>query len=187
MGAFGAGISLAIASSILLLIVSSVVAFNGWPDDLNGASEPEVARLSQARQAASAAATRPVALPRPVASASSGDAVRAAHRRGRTSRGSDDAAANVPGTDTAGQVAPASSTEPASPSPSSSSGDPVAKVVPTTQVGDAVRDTTGAVADTVAPVAPSVGGALQSVGAAGADAVDQVGQTVDDVVGKVLP
>jgi hypothetical protein len=163
VGAFGAGVSLAIASSILLLIVSSVVAFRGWPDDLNGTSEPDVASLSEAPEAstASGGATAALALPQ------------AAVRSAATSRSARVDPAGGPGTG-AGQTSPSAgtgegsspSTASATPSAGPATGGPVhGKTDAVGQVTDVVRDTTGAVGD----------------------AVDEVAGTVDDAVGKILP
>lgn len=178
VGAFGAGISLAVASSLMLLVVSSVIAFKGWPDDLSGAAEPEMAALLGA--AASSAPAEPVvvALPRPAApSISTGDRDGAAP--GIASAGSEPSSSGGVGE----QTSPSgTATSGSAPLPGDTSGVP-ADTDPAGQVGaavgevtDAVRDTTSAVAGTVAPVAPSVGGALQSVGAAGADTVDGAAQ-----------
>ncbi len=191
LGALGAGTSLAVASSIMLLVVSSVIAFNGWPDDLSGASAPEMAALSQASSAASQATPAVVALPQPVTrrtpSAATPDRLRDTNRSSRSDvpspvavGGDEDVA--VGGDDQAAVVGD----EPGAPSPApDGSSDVTAEVDPVREVGDALRETTDVLrqttstaADVVAPVAPSVGGALQSVGAAGADTVDGVVESV---------
>lgn len=183
LGAFGAGTSLAVASSIMLLVVSSVIAFNGWPDDLSGASAPEMAALSQGSSAASQAIPAVVALPQPVTrgtpSAATPDRLRDTNRSSRS---------DVPSPVTVGgdEQAAVIGDEPGAPSPApDGSSDITAEVDPVREVGDALRETTDVLrqttstaADVVAPVAPSVGGALQSVGAAGADTVDGVVESV---------
>ena len=183
LGALGAGTSLAVASSIMLLVVSSVIAFNGWPDDLSGASAPEMAALSQASSAASQAIPAVVALPQPVTrrtpSAATPDRLRDTNRSSRSDVPSPVA---VGGDDQAAVVGD----EPGAPSPApDGSSDITAEVDPVREVGDALRETTDVLrqttstaADVVAPVAPSVGGTLQSVGAAGADTVDGVVESV---------
>lgn len=183
MGAFGAGISLAVASSLMLFVVSAVIAFNGWPDDLSGASAPEVAALSSAASAASSAAPGVVALPRPVLrsapSAATSDRPRDTTR---SRRGDVPSPVAVGGDEQAAVVGD----EPGGSSPApNDTADITAKVDPPREVGDALRETTDVLrettrsaADVVAPVAPSVGGALQSVGAAGADTVDGVVESV---------
>jgi hypothetical protein len=167
VGAFGAGVSLAIASSIMLLVVSSVVAFNGWPDDLSGAVGADVAALTEAPVAAgSSSGAEVVALPKAVPSLPS-DA---------SDRGGDGSVSGASGDDrsTVASTEPSASpsTSPDGDSSVSSTSGPSSKADPAGQVGDAVRDTTGSMADTMEPVAPAVSGALQSVGAAGADTVD---------------
>jgi hypothetical protein len=182
VGAFGAGVSLAMASSVLLLIVSSVIAFKGWPDDLNGVSSPDVAELSKASPAATGASVAdPVALPRPARSATA--AKPAGAHRARPARAGRHSSV-VASTDS---QAPAVATS--EPSPAPSAGTSLAArndQGPVPQVGKVVRHTTATVGDAVAPVSPEVSGALESVGAAGADAVDQAGQAVDGLVGSVV-
>lgn len=174
LGAFGAGASLAMAASVALLLVSSVIAFKGWPDDLDGASAPEVAHLSDAQ--VSPASAPAVALPAAtvVAPPAAGDA------RARPSRA-------LPGA-----VRPSSSSAPSEGETSSLSTAPdragapdaPAGADPAPRVGDVVRGTTETVAEVAAP---TVGGALESVGAAGAGALERVGDTADTAVGTVLP
>jgi hypothetical protein len=178
-GAFGAGISLAIAASLALLVVSSVVAFRGWPDDATAPRNPEVAQLSAPRaEAKRAAITEIVSLPKAVV-----------HRSVRSTTGHSGAVHTDAATAQTQATATGESTSQASQASSSESSAadgpsraPSSNIVK--PVTDTVRDTTKAVADTVAPVAPSVGSALESVGAAGADTVDKV---ADGVVGSVLP
>lgn len=178
VGAFGAGVSLAIASSLMLLVVSSVIAFNGWPDDLEGSSAPEIAALSDASdRARSSASSRvlAIALPPAVAGRASAKDQQADGAAGTTFGTLDQTASST-------ESAASGTTTGAAADPSStSSASPVlaAKTDPAGQAGDTIRDSTGAVADVVEPVAPAVSGALQSVGAAGAD-------TTDHVVGTAL-
>lgn len=186
-GAFGAGMSLAVAASVALLIASSVVAFRGWPDDLRGDAEPQVARLSQ--DTAPSTATAAVALPRASAPVrATGGRHRGARSPRRTARSgpgplppASAAAGGTAGTAPAGQTAAVPPGAPAAGAPRPRATQPVH------QVADAVRATTKAAGDAVAPVAPTVGGALESVGAAGAGVVDQVGKAVDGTVDTTLP
>jgi hypothetical protein len=186
VGAFGAGVTLAMASSILLLVVSSVVAFNGWPDDLKGASAPQVARLAgtpASSPAEQAAATRPAALELPAAKPA----------RDRTGTRADRAAVagaeeKAPVTDDGtGTTTSGATTTSSSQSANGAPAGTQAKGPTTKPVTDAVRDTSKAVGDTVDAVAPGAGGSLESVGAAGADTVDEVGKTVDGAVQQLLP
>lgn len=168
VGAIGAGVSLAIASSVMLLVVSSVIAFNGWPDDLEGSSAPEIAALSEASARAGSSASSRVAVALPPAVA------------GRDKQ--TDGAPGAPSGTLDQTVSSTAATEPAA-SGTATAADPAstsspvlaARTDPAGPAGDAIRDTTGAVADVVEPVAPAVSGALQSVGAAGADATDRIG------------
>lgn len=181
-GSFGAGISLAIASSLILMIVSSVVAFRGWPDDLSGTSEPTVANLSQ--QAASspsspAGVAAAVSLPpAPSSPASAGKKGRAASPVATGdlalvgSGGGSSSANHVSTADTAG----------GSSGGGAGSGTP-AKTDPGRQVAGVVHQ----VGDVVAPAAPVVGRTLETIGASGGAVVDQVGQTAGSAVQTVLP
>lgn len=177
VGAFGAGISLAVASSLMLFVVSSVIAFNGWPDDLSGPAEPEVAALLGAAASSVPAESAVVVLPRPVATSLHGDD-RSESRRSAAA-GSDGDGGLTSGGGGGESAPPDNAPSGSSPDPGDASG-ATARAGPVDQVRaavgqttDAVRDTTSAVAEVVAP---SVSGALQSVGAAGVDAVDGVAQ-----------
>lgn len=174
VGAFGAGISLAIASSVLLLIVSSVVAFRGWPDDLNGTSEPDVAKLSRSSQAQPQAAASAVALPPAVVVTAP---VRADGVRASATTVADGTAGEQTSADAAGDTgAQTAASEPAGDTASgSSSSGPAAKTDVVGAVAGTVQQTTDAVAGAVAPVVPDVGSALQSVGAAGNRVVSALG------------
>jgi hypothetical protein len=182
VGAFGAGISLAIAGSLALLVVSSVIAFRGWPDDLNGSRVPDVAELSSAPGGASASArsvTAAVTLPRAVSPTASARGVKAGG-------GSGAGAVTVAGGEASsvrGAAGPSSS--PSSSAAVSSSGVSAKPVVK--HMAGTVRDTRKVAADAVAPVAPAASGALQSIGAAGGGVVDQAAKTVDGAAGSVLP
>jgi hypothetical protein len=181
-GAVGAGVSLAIAASLALLVVSSVVAFRGWPDDAAAPRNPEVAQLSATRAEAkqAAAISEIVSLPKAFAHGTA----RATTQHGTVqvdpATAQNDAATTGESSSQASQASASDSAATDGPSRAPSSN----VVKPVT---DTVRDTTKAVADAVAPVAPSVAGALESVGAAGADTVDSVGQVANGVVGNVLP
>src|SRR4051794_11283729 len=178
-GAFGAGVSLAIAASLALLVVSSVVAFRGWPDDETAPRNPDVAQLSATRaEAKRAAATEIVSLPKAAVHRAPRATTRHATPHVAATKTPSQAATTADSTSAAAQAATGATSPTHETSSLSSKSKPA---------GDVVRDTTKAVADTVAPVAPSVAGALESVGAAGATTVDKVGQVADGVVGSVLP
>src|SRR5689334_25039043 len=68
-GAFGGGLTLAIAASAALLAVSSVIAFRGWPQSDAAPQNPEVAQLKKVRaeESKSAAVVPTVALPKAAA------------------------------------------------------------------------------------------------------------------------
>src|SRR3954471_5346284 len=90
-GAFGGGLTLAIAASAALLAVSSVVAFRGWPQSDAAPQNPEVAQLKKVRaeQSKSAAVVPTVALPKaaaPVVRRHAGAKARH-HAKGRTRNG----------------------------------------------------------------------------------------------------
>jgi hypothetical protein len=181
-GALGAGTMLAIASSVALLVVSSVVAFRGWP---GAPSEPGVdnARLVGPSPDSRGAVPASVTLPRATASSAPREKVRrAAEDAGsRTSR---PASSTAQAASTAQPVySSSSSTAPATRQPSreSAAGQTVAKVG--RQAGDAVSKTTQAAGQAVAPVAPPVGRTLEDLGAAAGSTVQQVA----GAAGKTLP
>jgi hypothetical protein len=180
-GAFGAGVSLAIAGSLALLVVSSVIAFRGWPD-LTASPEAQSVELSQSAPGLGAPTTS-VKLP------SAADPVSTSRTRGHsaTHGGAQSSTKGAGGQRTAAGTLPATSGETATGDSGQPSKNPVDdKADPVKTVSDAVRDTTKGVAVAVTPVAPAVGGALQSIGAAGADTVDQAGDTVKGVVDSVI-
>lgn len=173
IGAFGAGTSLAIAGSAMLLIVSSVVAFNGWPNDLAGTAAPATAALQ--RVAASSAS--PAEVPSVAVPDARADGARPASRTGRPYAAAP-VAPVVAGEVAAAPRAPSAGTQPPA---GEAAGTPAAVVTPNPVretvpgTADTVREATEAAAGAVAPVSPSGGSALESVGAAGADTVEQVG------------
>jgi hypothetical protein len=194
LGAFTGGVVLAIAASVALLAVSSVIAFRGWPESDTAPKDPEVAQLRAVRaQAAQTSATvRPVALPRVAAAAPARRRVAAkngrrhavrAHGRKGVVRSRQTASA----TPDRGSPATSSAPNQAADDTTSSGGQvQTSKSDPAKPVADAVGDTTKAAADAVAPVAPPVSGALQSLGGAGADTVDKSVDTAGKVVSGVL-
>src|SRR3954462_12715754 len=91
-GAFGGGLTLAIAASAALLTVSSVVAFRGWPQSDAAPQNPEVTQLKKVRAEAArtAAVVHTVALPKaaaPVVRHHSGAKSRHHHAKARTRHG----------------------------------------------------------------------------------------------------
>lgn len=191
IGALGAGLSLAVAASVALLVISSVIAFRGWPDDVSSAADPASAALASSSPLHSPSA--PARLRR--------DATLLRSHPGRSRprrpahRGARGAAARRPAP-IAG--APASHASPAAvEAPAASAGPGAINIsVPsvgsavsgaTNQAAAAVQQTTQAAADTVGPVAPAAAGALEQIGAAGGAAVAAVGQTAGDAVSSLLP
>jgi len=184
VGSFGAGASLAIAGSLCLMLISSVMAFRGWPDDLNGSIRPALAQLSAepARRVLRDIALPPEALPRAVAR---GRSTRLAGSRRSPETGvvprRPDPSRGVP--DASGGAPEAATSVPVSrvPGVPHTVGSKVAGAVH--QVGSAVTQITTSVSDAVSPLAPSLSGALESVGAGGGALVDAAGLTV----GSALP
>ena len=184
VGALGAGVSLAIASSVALLVVSSVVAFRGWPDDLSGTQAPRIAQLSEPATVTTSTVAKAAAVVLPAA------------RRPATSRtavGSRGVSTNGTTTSTptagnggtgGGGTAPSGGGTPAGPT-TLPAGETLKTTVsaPVHRAGDTVVATSKAVGQVVARLSPQASTALQSVGASGGDAVDKVADAVD----KVLP
>ena len=189
-GAFGGGLTLAIAASCALLAVSSVVAFRGWPQSDSAPQDPEVTQLKKVRSEEAKApavvhtiALRKAAVPvvRHHARSKARHHARARHGKpATTSRGTHRTAAR-PTTTIAKHQSAASGGQTTQTHAPATSG----KANPVKPVSDAVKDTTQAAADAVAPTAPQAAGALQSIGAGGADTVDKAGDTVGKVVGGV--
>ena len=189
LGAFGAGISLVVAASAALLVISSVIAFKGWPDDLGSGSPAIATRLASSstpRAASRAAGARSVpvsVLPAPAP---------------RASRHVSASARSVPApTGPAPSTTPATGSTPTSPKGSvptggSSNGLPVPRVGSavtgaTHQTAGTVSQTSQAAAGAVAPASPSLAGALTQIGAAGSATVAGTGQAVGAVINKLLP
>ena len=186
MGSLGAGLSLAIAGSLALLVVSTVVAFRGWPDDLGSSGTVSVSHLAPAAEKA-----RSGALPSEPAPVLALPAVTAAPR----------AVGAAPGrTNTSGRPATSSPTT-SSPIPAASPGttpssspvtasQPAGRVTPTvkrttTATGEVVRETTKQVGATVAPVSPTAGKVVEDVGSTAGDVVDKGGSAVAEALGSL--
>jgi len=184
IGSLGAGLTLAIASSVALLLVSSVVAFRGWPGAPDEPSVDNVAQLTDsgvvAPHGAKQASVATLQLPASVRAARSGHlAVSGAHRSAASSAtgtGADQASTTTPPT----SAAP--STSAATPA---THGSTVQHAISSTgqHTADAVKQTTDAAAKVVAPVAPPVGRTLEELGAAGSSAVQNVTTTANTVLG----
>ncbi len=191
LGALGAGISLTVAASVALLVVSTVVAFRGWPEDLGGAGPAAVSQIAADGQLATpatrSARVRTVALAPAVARP-----VRSDRSVPRASGGGGATAHPRPGTGTPapGATPPA----PSAPAPSAASegsparrtaADAAGQVVQetTAATGEAIQTTTKQVGDAVSPVSPAVGKLVDSAGRTTGGAVENAG----GVVGGVLP
>jgi hypothetical protein len=183
VGSLGAGVSLAIAASLALLVVSSVVAFRGWPGAPSVPKLPDVAQLGAAApdngsSAGSGGAVKLPAAPARLATTTPRGA-RTHQRSVAATRGGSGSSVAVPAS--GGDGAGAAST---------TSGKPTAKTSPGhifqsvgTQAADTVRQTTQAGGQAVAPIAPPVGRTLEELGAAGGSVV----QGATDSAGKLLP
>jgi len=183
VGALGAGVSLAIASSVALLVVSSVVAFRGWPDDLSGTQAPRIARLSEPATVTTSTVAKAAAVVLPAARrpATSRTAVGS---RGVSTNGTTTSTPAAGNGGTGGGSGPSGGGTPAGPT-TLPAGETLKTTVsaPVHRAGDTVVATSEAVGQVVAPLSPQASTALQSVGASGGDAVDKVADAVD----KVLP
>lgn len=189
LGALGAGMSMAVAASLVLLVVSSVVAFRGWPDDIQSSADPATSALVAApvtsRRSLRVGAARfaALALPRVRRGATRGASTRrAARRRSRAglTRPTGSPAATTPGPSPATDATGAGT-----PSTTSGVGSRVSGA--TDQVAGAVGDTTQAAAGAVAPVSPAAAGALTQIGAAGSTVVSGAGHAVGKAVDGLLP
>jgi hypothetical protein len=186
IGSLGAGLTLAIASSVALLLVSSVVAFKGWPGAPAEPSVDNVAKLTDGGTVAPKASsgTRVASLQLPAAAVS---ARRSRHSVSGVRRSAASSAAG-----TGAEQASTTSTPPSASAPSSSSFSAPATHESTvhhavSQTGqhaaDAVTQTTDAAAKVVAPVAPPAASTLEQLGAAGSNTVQQVTTTAGNVLG----
>lgn len=184
MGSLGAGLSLAVAASVLLLVVSTVVAFRGWPDDL-GSSTESISRLAPAAEADTPNATpavRAAPLALPTVSLTPATSSRT-NRRGTGAGGT-----IVPSTSEGGAGTPSVGSVPtqtSSPTLSGAQSGGSAPAQRTTGTGQVVRDTTQQAADAVRPVAPAVGGVVDQVGDTTGDVVDRGDNAVADALGTL--
>jgi hypothetical protein len=179
VGSLGAGISLAVAGSLAMLAISSVVAFRGWPDDLaapganpTALSAPALQRSALHRRSTATAIVLPA---RP-----HGARATLAPASGAVIRRSAVGSATL-----ASRAGPATGTATATPGTGRPSGGPAHSSDATT--GDAIRKTSHGAADAVRPVAPPAGAAIDSAGATAGDAVDAVGGAAAGITGGVLP
>jgi len=189
LGALGAGMSMAVAASLALLVVSSVVAFRGWPDDVQSSSDPAVSALvaaPAAQRAGGPGAARFAALSLPAPHRVA--AGRAAQRRGtRPRRLAVTAPAPGPSGSSATTDAPPAAGVSGSAAPATAPGAGSRVSAATDQVAGAVDKTTRTSAGAVAPVAPTVAGALTQIGAAGSTVVSGAGQAAGKAVDGLLP
>ena len=177
----GAGLSLAVAGSLALLVVSTVVAFGGWPDDLGSSTPVSVSQLAPAAERVA-----PHSLPRANAPVLVLPAVTVAPRvhRGTTGR-SKASGGTVPSSPaTSSPVTSAGTTSGSSPTTGSQPGGSVVQRT-TTSAGEVVRQTTKQAADTVAPVAPAAAPVVNDVGSTAGDVVDKGGNAVAEALGHV--
>lgn len=170
---------------MLLLVVSTVVAFRGWPDDL-GSSGESISRLAPAAQTpddatASAVRAAPLALPAVT--------LQPTLRRGATRDApgaSGGGGTGAPSTGTSGpgvSSPPVQGSAPVTGATGGQTGAPAQRT--TSATGDVVRDTTKSVGDLVRPAAPAVGTVVDDVGNTAGDVVDGGNNAVADALGHV--
>lgn len=186
MASMGAATCLILAGTIVLSLVSGVVAFRGWPGAGVTAGGEQAALLAQARADAVSAPTVRLRVPSATAvraalrtsTGSTGVRAVAGRRAAGTATASDTRGATGSGASGLAGTAQASSSTPASTTPSSApkAGDPVR------QLGTAVDGTVGqagqAAGDAVDLVVPGAGAVAGQVTGA-------VGQTVSGATGVV--
>lgn len=183
IGSLGAGVSLAIAGSVALLLVSAVVAFNGWPGAPHEPSVDNVARLTDS--GSPSPSSQPgvigsVQLPAPLTRRSSATRTHVAAHRSHPARPQHGTAPTTTIGSSTPQITSVATSSKTSATPTGA-GHVVTKVGG--QVADTVAKTTQAVSQAVAPVAPPAGRTLEELGAAGGAAVQQVA----DGAGKLVP
>jgi hypothetical protein len=189
VGAFGAGISLVVAASAALLVISSVIAFKGWPDDLASGSPAIATRLaSSATPPSAAAAGHSRSLPASVLPAPAPPTRRQVPGSARSAP----APIRVTSSTTPASDSTPTAPEGSVPTGGSSNGVPVPRVGnavtgATHQTAGTVSQTSQAAAGAVAPASPPLAGALTQIGAAGSAAVAGTGQAVGGIVNKLLP
>jgi hypothetical protein len=187
VGSFGAGASLAIASSLILLIVSSVVAFRGWPDDLSGSSsQPSIAQLADSGSGpgTTAPAAKDAAVALPAAPTIQTLTRKQRHAAGAPASG-DTVAGSGGGSSSSGTTTGSSAGGGSGPAADTGQDPQVSGAVHA--AGDAVGTATKGSGDAVTPAAPVLGRTLETVGASGAAATDQAGDAAGVVAGSVLP
>lgn len=189
VASLGAGVTLAIAASACLLVVSAVVAFRGWPGQLstapNGVTELLAASAPFGGQDAAARAAAPAgdALRLALASAPSSRRSTGARRPARpvTLLGASPQAGTpfVPFAVATGLSGPAA-TGTRSPG--------AAEIVrgTTAAASKSIRDAGTAGGSAVAPAAPAAGSAVTGAAGTAASAVDATGRTAGAVVDGAL-
>lgn len=189
VASLGAGVTLAIAASACLLVVSAVVAFRGWPGQLstapNGVTELLTAHATSGGQDAAVRASA-LAGDAPRLALASAPAPRRSTAGRRPAR-----RVTVPG---AGPQAAAPSvplvaaTGPSGPAATSTRSPGVAEIVrgTTESASKSIRDAGAAAGAAVMPVAPPAGSAVTSAAGAAGAAVDAAGRTAGAAVDGAL-
>jgi hypothetical protein len=200
IGSLGAGVSLTAAGSLALLIVSAVVAFQGWPGVSRGTDGRPVTLPSSIRESAATSVPARIVL--------GGGVPAAAVRGGRGRREillagtAEQMAANPsPVSATSGATGGLAAAGPPSPAPAPPSvttppadhavgppvhvgGDAGATVQQATGgAGAAIQQTATGAGDAVRPVSPEAAGAVEQAGDAASGIVQGVGDGLGDLPG----
>lgn len=188
MASLGAGVTVAIAASACLLVVSAVVAFNGWPElgaaGVNPTAELPLAAPGSDRGVAAGAPRVAATSVLPTAAAANGSRTRRASSTPQ--RGTAPAAAltgSAVGAGTPARAASPTAAPAASPGHDSAGADAVRTTAGTSS--DAVRQTATSVGVAVQPVSPQAGQSVEQTGDEVAGAVDAAGSAAGDALDQL--
>lgn len=201
LAGLGAATSLVLAGSLALLAVSTVIAFNGWPEIRSAASEDRVTSLAMATApSAEQTAVRAVPLATTAARPASRERASRETRRPATRRPSParqdtvrvgagapsapavsrGAPVNGAGERAGTETAPKTPAAPRAPKPA----DAVRNT--TAPLADTVRDVTDGAAQALDPVSPTVADTVGGLGETVGTTVDGVGEAAGNIVDGLL-
>jgi hypothetical protein len=177
--------SLIAAGSLALLVVSAVIAFNGWPETSTDSPAPRTTALAAAgEQPGDDRLAKPIVLadaprPRPRRVATAAPVAPVAERViGRK----DDRSAVHPqsATSVGGTLGEDPSPAPQVDEPEPTVGDPVREA--TESIGDATSETTDSLGESVQQVSPELGRSVDEIG----QLVDETLTGLGDTVGRII-
>ena len=189
LAGLGAATSLVLAGSLALLAISTVVAFNGWPE-LRSAEPPSETATLAVISAPAAAAAQPVKLAAPVRRPqppSQGVASRQSATTAKTAPSTEPpASAPLPQDIPRRRAGDVSSSDTSEPAPAAETPPPLGVGETTQPLADGVRKVTKDLGDTLVPNSPTLNQTVDGVGETVGTTVEGLGDAVGNVVGGLL-